>query len=320
MEINSLQEALAEKPWLTCDAQIKHLKSKGVSFNRTTEKDALEYLCSNNNYFRLRSYRSGFQKKESGPDAGKYINLDFAMLQDLATIDYEFRQQLLPMTIDVEHYSKVELLRLAESAGEDGYSLVAGFIDESGVDSQGDSFVLKEIDRGLKGPYTKGLIESYGHRYYPLWAFVELIPFGTFNRLWMFASKRIENIKPSRFYELQSVKGLRNACAHNNCVINDMSAHKHCNHKVSNQVKSELGQIGVGKRMLASKMQNERLQQVASTFYLHQLLASDQVKSYRAGELKRFKQRMFRNKDYYGTNVQIASGFQFIGKLIDGWY
>ena len=97
------------KPWLTPEQQIEHLERKGVAFSLMSKQDALDYLKHNNNYFRLRSYRCGFDKVVGGPNDGRYIGLDFAMLKDLSIIDYELRRVLLPMTIDIEHFSKVEL-------------------------------------------------------------------------------------------------------------------------------------------------------------------------------------------------------------------
>lgn len=55
-----------------------------------------------------------------GLNDGLFINLDFGMLCDLAIIDYEFRQVLLSISIDVEHYSKIQLLRYLEASLKTG--------------------------------------------------------------------------------------------------------------------------------------------------------------------------------------------------------
>lgn len=65
------------QPWLTPAEQVARLKSKGVRFGLISEQQAELYLSRNNNYFRLKSYRSGFSKVEEGARKGEYANLDF---------------------------------------------------------------------------------------------------------------------------------------------------------------------------------------------------------------------------------------------------
>ena len=96
-----------KKPWLTPLEQIAHLKSKGVRFDLISETDACSYLAENNNYFRIRSYRTNFEKVTEGARKGQYANLDFKMLVDLSIVDMLLRNELLPMSLDIEHFSKV---------------------------------------------------------------------------------------------------------------------------------------------------------------------------------------------------------------------
>lgn len=85
--------------------QIDHLKSRGVHFSLMSEDDARSYLEKNSNYFRLRAYRLGFPKVE-GARKGEYANLDFKMLVDLSIVDMLLRYEMLPLTLDVEHFAR----------------------------------------------------------------------------------------------------------------------------------------------------------------------------------------------------------------------
>ena len=109
-----------KKPWLTPAQQIVQLKSQGVRFVLMTEGDAEEYLKANNNYFRLRSYRVNFEKVKAGSREGEYENLDFKMLVDLSIVDMLLRSEMLPMTLDIEHFSKVLLLKEMRRSDEGG--------------------------------------------------------------------------------------------------------------------------------------------------------------------------------------------------------
>lgn len=311
------------KPWLTPAQQVLHLESEGIKFELASKEEAACYLEANNNFFRINLFRKGFPKYEGGLRDGLFINLDFGMLRDLAIIDYEFRQVLLSVSIDVEHFSKIQLLRYLERRQEDGYSVVGDFISindrrlESGkiVNS-----VKSEIDRGANGCYTKQIIADYPDYRFPVWAFVELIPFGTFNHFLFHVAKGNGDKKlKSRFYQLQSVKALRNACGHNNCIIDDLQGGDP-SHEINRNVKNALRAVGFSNTTLSTKLSNDRIQQIATTLYLHHLIASPGVVAAKGIQLHRSVDRMFRNVSYYEKNDSVKSSFSFFRDMIDAWY
>lgn len=81
-----------DKPKMTSKALVDKLRDeKGVSFKYVTEDNAEKYLAQINNYLRTASYRKNYQKYLNGPSKGKYIDLDFAYLQELSTVDMGMR-------------------------------------------------------------------------------------------------------------------------------------------------------------------------------------------------------------------------------------
>ncbi|MCD7923018.1 MAG: Abi family protein [Clostridiales bacterium] len=118
------------KPLLTSQQLIEHMKNKGVSFDLVSETDAKDFLEKHNYYMKLAAYRENYQKyPNSSKRAGQYINLDFAYLQELSTIDRHLRYQILQMCLDIEHFLKVALLNAIENnPNEDGYCIVHNFI------------------------------------------------------------------------------------------------------------------------------------------------------------------------------------------------
>lgn len=122
------------------------------------------------------------------------------------------------------------------------------------------------------------------------------------------------------FYLLQTIKGLRNACAHNNCIMNDLVSGSSM-HKVSNSVSRAVGGVkGIGRGMRQSKLNNERIQQITTTLYMHSLVASEGVRFHRAISLSEFNQRMNKHSGYYSGNCQIVSFFDYLSKLIEAWF
>ena len=78
----------------------------------------------------LAAYRVLFEKRIGGAHDGEYVGLDFGYLRDLATVDHILRYTLLPMTLDIEHFAKIKLMReVIERADEDGYSIVADYLE-----------------------------------------------------------------------------------------------------------------------------------------------------------------------------------------------
>lgn len=103
-----------EKPMLTSKQLVRKMRDdKGITFKYVTEEKAEEYLTNVNNYMRTASYRQNYQKYLQGTNKGKYIELDFAYLQELSTIDMHFRFLVSRMCIDIEQALKVKLIREA---------------------------------------------------------------------------------------------------------------------------------------------------------------------------------------------------------------
>lgn len=304
----------ARKPWLTAAEQVEHLKSKGVRFELISEGDAVAYLTKNNNYFRLRSYRTGFPKVADGMRRGEYVNLDFKMLVDLSIVDMLLRKALLPLAIDVEHFAKVSLLSAIESANEDGYEIVEGFLCANPV-------ACKEIERGRSSAYIEGLLSRYSRPDFPTWAFMEVISFGTFCHFYQFCARRFndEDMR-SRYYLLMEVKNFRNACAHNNCVINDLSTNGPATNRGLSLTQALARVPGIGRSQRRLKMRNRRISQIVTVLYLHSVMASGGVKGYAAQSLDTFVSRMNKNLHYYGGVDSVTSTFQFISRVVEAWY
>ena len=307
------------KPKLSVEEQIEHLKAKGITFNIVKEQEAYSYLNENNNYFKLTSYRKNFAKHPDGENVGKYIDLDFAYLKDLSIIDMKLRYLLVHLSLDVEHFTKVGLIKRVQESDEDGYSIVADYIRS--LDEKQKKIFDSEVNRNRGNIYCGAIVSKYDGTY-PIWAFVEIIPFGRLVSFYQFCANRFSDIEmQDNYYRLLTCKEIRNACAHSNCILNEL-APQTAKHKTNNAVSRALMEIpALTKGVRTRKMSNAHIQQIVTLLYMHkQMVTSDGVHVSEGKALKEVVERMNKNLDYYLNNDTISTSFAFLKLVIDNWF
>ena len=293
----------------TSDELIEHMKMKGIKFEIMSEEEAKEFLQNNNYYMKLASYRENYDKSISGERVGKYINLDFAYLRELSTIDMHLRYLILQMCLDIEHAMKTAMLKdIENNVQEDGYDIIRRFVTKY-------ERCCQNIQKHKSSEYCRNLIEKY-YPYFPAWVFVELISFGDMVKLYEYYNDRY----PKRLRDgelLYSVRDLRNAAAHSNCLINRLQKG---NIKPSVKVIKFVSQIdGIGTSMRKTKLSNKFLCDFVTLLYIYkEFITSDDVKRNRFTEIKEFIDgRVIRNMQYFEKNECIKSAYIFVKKIVD---
>lgn len=299
------------KSLLTAAELISHMEDKGISFNRISKEDAQSFLEHNNYYMKLASYRSNYKKRTSGAKAGQYIGLDFSCLQELSKIDMYIRYIASQMALDVEHYMKVHLLNEIEhNPQEDGYQIVRKFI------AKDPKFrMLQKIQSHKASAYCKDLIEKY-YPFFPVWVFVELISFGDFAYLCEFYSETY-GVEIGDRILLNSVRDIRNACAHSNCLINNLiPGNNNAHQTVVNRVKQV---PGISESSRDKKLSNKFIYDFICLLYAYDSIVSSQVaKEKRYQELEElFEGRIVKNKEWFQNNNIITSSYEFVKKVLD---
>lgn len=316
-----------KKTLINIQQQIEYMKSKGITFNHISEKDAMNCL-KNNNYFRLSSYRKNYKLKMEG-DIPKYVFLDFAYLNDLASIDMELRNLVIVMCLDIEHYAKLELLSLFELKREDAYDIVDDFIHS--LSDRQYTILSKELLKSKTSIYSSGLYNHYNLQLpdindsysfnIPIWVFLEVISFGTLVSLYKFAAVRY-NLKAmlDRHYLLKSCKSIRNASAHNNCILNELSS-SNTTIKTSAIISRKISKIStISRNSRKKKLGNIRIQEITTLLLSYSMfVTSTEMKNKTNTKLSSFSKRMMENIDYYERNRLIYSTFVFLQAIIDKW-
>ena len=307
------------KPKLSLDGQIEHLKEKGVLFNIMDEAEARDYLGQHNNYFKLTAYRKNYDKHPAGENKDKYINLEFAYLVDIAVIDMQLRYRIVHMALDLEHHTKLQLLRKMDEYNEDGYQVVQDYIDS--LDEKQRKIFDSEINRNKGNIYCGDIIAKYEVAF-PIWAFIEIVPFGRLVAFYGFCADRFsDKSMKDTFYRLLTCKEIRNASAHSNCILNNLKA-KTAAHSTNAAVTSELMKIkGMNTNFRKNRMSNARIQQVVTLLYTHKdMVESEGIKRSESEDLKKIMERVDKNYDYYNTNPMIKGTFDFLKLVVDSWF
>ena len=290
----------------TSDELISHMKTKGIKFDIVSEEDAKVFLQNNNYYMKLASYRANYDKSKGD---GNYINLDFAYLQELSTIDMHLRYLILQMCLDVEHALKTRLLKdIEDNPEEDGYDIIRRFITKYERSCQ-------NIQKHKSSEYCRELIEKY-YPYFPVWVFVELISFGDMVKLYEYYTEKYPGrLKDSEL--LYSIRDLRNATAHSNCLINKL---KKGTNKPSVKIIKFVSNIdGIGTSMRTNKLSNKFLYDFISLLYVYnEFINADIVKKKRFKQIQEFVDgRAVRNREYFEKNECIKTAYTFVKKVVD---
>lgn len=307
------------KPMLTPSELIEHLETKGVKFELINRENAKKYLEENNNYFKLVSYRKNFPKYQNGENYGKYIGLDFKMLMDLSIIDMRIRKTMLSIVLDVEHYAKVKLLSKIENGSKDGYTIVEEYMQDLKSKNEYE-YLESELNKNKTGTYCGDLVTKYDGEY-PIWVFVEIVPFGRLIKFYRFIAEKLKDKKMiNESYMLMDVRELRNACAHNNCIINDLKSGT-SKYPANYIVLNTIAKMGISKKVRDNKLSNTRIKQLITLLYLNKNIVTSQgVLNHQAKSLNELKERIEHNIDYYEKNELIKTSFNFLNKIIDIWY
>lgn len=190
---------------------------KGIKFNIVNEADAQNFLKYNNYYFKIKAFAKNYPKytQITSEKKNQYINLEFAYLKELSTLDAIFRKIVIQMVLDVEHFLKVQLISdFSENPDEDGYTIINDYLNKM------KPRLLNEIISKSQNSYCHGLIDKYKSDF-AIWNIIEVISFGDFIDLYEYYYSKYEN-KYNVKGKLLPINWLRNAAAHNNCLINSL--------------------------------------------------------------------------------------------------
>lgn len=304
---------------LVRDMAVRH----GVTFNWISEQEAAEYFIDRNNFLRTASYRKNYYKHEDGKRKEEYIGLDFLALIELSTIDMYLRRYLLRMCIDVEHALKVRLIAdIEKDTDQDGYQIVSDFlksnesIKKSIAGKEGTIFAGDLVSKyfTVGGDRPDKLLKNVDC---PAWVLVELLSFGAFIRFanFYYEEKKVYNPLYNTAI-LNSIRSLRNACAHNNCILNDLK--RTANTTPAKILTDFVSEHGIKKDSRKRNLSTRPILEITSLLYEYSLAVSSKVRASGLEELRTFvNTRAIEKKDILSSNTLLVSRYTFLKSLLD---
>ena len=318
------------KPMMRISEMVPYLKEKNIKFEIISEEEASKYLSDNNNYYNVTAYKHNFERYLiDGEFVDKYIDLDFAYLKDMAIIDYRLRLVLFKMIIDIEHYLKMRILNLIENIDiEDGYRIVNMYLEKDFNDEKFPGKLHSSIFKKVGSEYSERIFSKYDINKdkklenIPIWEFLEIITFGELVNFYDFFAKEYYLKNESRkVFILREIGKLRNAVAHNSCVLCDLDK-KNNKYAPDYKIHDFLNKCGINKDTRDNKLSNSRIRQITYTLYMFNvIITSDGVKQNVAKDINElFFDRIIHHKEYYNNNVLLKSIYNYFEKIIKNNY
>ncbi len=318
------------RPMMHIDEMVPYLKQKNIKFEKISEERAEKYLRDNNNYYNITSYKHNFERYLfDGKFVDKYIDLDFAYLKDMAIIDHRVRLILFKMIIDIEHYLKIKILNTIETIDEeDGYRIVNLYLEKDFNDERFPKRVHNSIFKKVGNEYYQKIFSKYDVdkdkklENIPIWEFLEIITFGELVNFYDFVTKEYNLVDENRdVYILRDIVKLRNAVAHNTCVLSELNK-KDNEYPPAYKVVQYLKSCNIGKETRDNKLGNSRIRQITYTLYMfNEIVTSDGIKKNIKKEINElFFDRIIHHKEYYNNNELLKSIYSYFKKIIENNY
>lgn len=247
----------------------------------------------------------------------------------MAIIDHRVRLLFFKIIIDIEHYLKIRILNLIENIEEEnGYKAVNKYLERDFNDEKFPKKVHNSIFRKVGSEYYKKIFSKYDIdknqqlENIPVWEFLEIITFGELVNFYEFFSKEynLEN-ELKNIFILREVVKLRNAVAHNSCVLSELDKKDNL-HRADTLVINYLIESGVGKETRSNKLSNSRIRQMTYALYMfNEIVTSKGIKKNVTEDINElFFGRIIHHKEYYNNNELLKSVYLYFKKIIEKNY
>ena len=228
------------------------------------------------------------------------------------------------MCLDIEHRLKFNMISDIINSDDNGYNVVKSFLTDN-------EWIIKDIYYKQNSSYVGDLIRKYftfNARIIntnkpvldsvevrcPVWAFMEIITFGQLIKFYTYYYSQTNN--SDLISILGSVKSIRNAAAHNNCIIHNL---RRGNTKPSSRISAFIARIDtISKSERLRKLSIRPLYEFISLLYLYNAIIPVHIKENTFIELGALvNERMLKHESYFTNQQIITASYNFLKKVVD---
>lgn len=303
---------MSRKEKLTIDSQIEHLMAEGVQFNIMSIEEATDFLMNKTYYFKLKSYIKNYRKSNNG----KFSNLEFAYLVELSVLDAHFRSKVLDLCLSIEHQLKTMIMcSITENEQEDGFSIIQELFE---TDPQIKDDILRKTNSAsfdLRSHYVDEI---------PVWVFLELCSYNSLIKLFSLYYEKVDSKVCKNLIPLiYSSKYLRNAAAHNSCLLNSLRieySYQGKPFRSSPKVVSTVRKLKVVSPKSIERILHNRVIHdfIASLILFKEICKSSKMYSNVMTDFEElFKIRFLEHSDYFSGDPLLTSKYAFVVKVFD---
>ena len=295
---------------LTVPEIISYCKETlGITFNLKSEEEAAVFLAKHNYFFRLKQYADFGEKTKSG----KFTNVDFGQMVELSTVDMFLRKLILKMTLDFEHYLKVKIINDSqENPSDDGYTVVENFLETHNR--------VRHLIENLNNSsyfYNRQVFDKYKEKT-SVWSIVEMLGFSDFIDFYAHYYQYFHQ-KCEYTPHFDSVRRLRNAAAHNTCMISNLKPQSWFKSDIEINFELLGANLEVGNGVISSCLKVPVLNDFAVMLSNYvKLISSPKIKEQTLEEMQEFfNGRMILHKDYFENVNEIKNAYHFAKDVLD---
>lgn len=280
---------------LTVEERLTNFENRKITFNLMSKNEAKEFLTNNTYLYKISFYKDNFYTNNKR----EFLDLDFAYLRELSTIDMHIRYTFLKLCLDIEHGIKTFILSYFNNKNpKEGYSIIDRYI-QSKFDKKNNSKTKKEIKLELL-EYAKFSNHHLYHLYYEtennlenkinIWELTECVSLNELIEFYIFFRKAEIDKQENTSYKsiLFAFRHVRNICAHNSPFLIDLNKRIKPNKILKNILDPRI------------ELTNQKIADIASLFYLYnEVVTSKGMRDNRKIELLDLIERVGRKKEYY---------------------
>lgn len=300
------------KEKLGINEQIQKLEEDGIKFNIFSKEDAYNFLSYNTYFFKLKSYLKNYERNSSGT----YTNVDFAYLVEISILDTHFRSKILDLCLSIEHQLKVMLMReISMDENEDGYKIIQKLFEENPG--------MENSIRIKSNSATNDLINHYPDKM-PVWVFLELCSYNSFIKLFTLYFKDKNKKSVNELIPLiYASKFLRNAAAHNNCLLNSLRhpyKNKDGTFRITPVLIRNVQAIeSISKKSMEKNLNNHVIHDFIATIYLFKNICTSKnmYRNVMSDLSDLLHIRFLRHKEYFETDPLFTARYRFVMILFD---